>query len=133
MSENTKSEPLKLSDLVKIRGSGFKRARIVELRGGLGPGGQQVYRVRVRSKPTPMDVEVLEEQLLPLTEQAQQDKLTGPAWIFVEGEVGEAFLRRVLPADLARQAELVKTGDNEALPSLVRSCLARRRAPSPSS
>jgi hypothetical protein len=129
MSENTNGASLKLGDLVKIRGSGFKRARIVELRGGLGPGGQQVYRVRVRSKPTPMDVEVLEEQLVSLTEQAQQDKLSRPAYVFLEGEVDETFLRRVLPAELANQTELVKTGDSESLPSLVRSCLARRRAP----
>ena len=55
--------PLKVGDRVRVRGSDYKRARIVELRGPLGPGGAQVYRVRVRRKPKPAYVEVLEEQL----------------------------------------------------------------------
>jgi hypothetical protein len=56
-------QPLKVGDLVKIRNSGYGRVRIVELRGPLGPGGKQVYRVRVRRKPTPAYIEVLEDQL----------------------------------------------------------------------
>jgi hypothetical protein len=63
MSEKNDAEPLKVGDLVTIHNSGFKRARIVELRGALGPGGKQVYRVRVRRKPTPAYIEVLEDQL----------------------------------------------------------------------
>lgn len=55
--------PLKVGDLVKIRHSGYKRVRIVELRGPLGPGGAEVYRVRVRRKPKPAYVEVLADQL----------------------------------------------------------------------
>jgi hypothetical protein len=47
---------------VKVRFTNW-RGRIVELRGPLGPGGAQVYRVRYRGKPRPADVEVLEEQL----------------------------------------------------------------------
>jgi len=54
----------KLGDRVRIRYSGFKSGRIVELRGALGPGGAHIYRVRVRRKPTPMDIEVLEDQLI---------------------------------------------------------------------
>ncbi len=54
---------LKVGDRVKIRNTNFKRARIVELRGPLGPGGAQVYRVRVRRKPKPAYIEVLGEQL----------------------------------------------------------------------
>jgi hypothetical protein len=53
----------KLGDMVKIRYSGFKKAKIVELRGPLAPGGVQVYRVIVRGKPNPMYVEVREDQL----------------------------------------------------------------------
>jgi hypothetical protein len=64
MADKKDTEPLKLGDWVKIRHSGFKRARIVELRGPLGPGGAQIYRVRVRGKPRPMDIEVREDQLV---------------------------------------------------------------------
>jgi hypothetical protein len=64
VTEKKDAEPLKLGDRVKIRNSGFPRGRIVEVRGPLGPGGKQVYRVRVRRKATPMDVEVLEDQLI---------------------------------------------------------------------
>jgi hypothetical protein len=55
---------LKLGDLVKIRHSGRKRGRIVELRGPLAPGGKQVYRVLVRRKPTPVYIELVEDQLV---------------------------------------------------------------------
>ena len=54
---------LKLGDRVKIRLSGGMKGRIVELRGPLGPGGAQVYRVQYRRKPTPAYIEVLEDQL----------------------------------------------------------------------
>lgn len=58
------SPPLfKLGDMVKIRYSGFPRAKIVELRGPLAPGGVQVYRVIVRRKPSPMYIEVREDQI----------------------------------------------------------------------
>jgi hypothetical protein len=64
MAAKKVTEAFKLGEWVKIRYSGFPRARIVELRGPLGPGGAQVYRVRVRGKPRPMDIEVLEDQLV---------------------------------------------------------------------
>ena len=67
MAKNKSGEPLKTGDLVKIRHSGFERARIVELRGPLGPGGAQVYRVRVRAKPKPIYIEVLGDQLILLS------------------------------------------------------------------
>ncbi len=54
--------PFKLGDRVKIRLSSL-RGRIIELRGPLGPGGVEIYRVRVRRKPTPKDIEVREDQL----------------------------------------------------------------------
>ena len=57
------AEPLKLGDRVKIRHSADLRGRIVELRGPLGPGGVQVYRVRIRRKPRPSYIEVREDQL----------------------------------------------------------------------
>jgi len=61
---NEVNDSIKLGDRVKVRGatSGL-RGRVVELRGPLGPKGAQVYRVRVRGKPKPAYVEVLEDQL----------------------------------------------------------------------
>jgi hypothetical protein len=56
-------QPLKVGDLVKIRHSNYRFARIVELRGPLGPGGAEVFRVRIRRKPKPAYVEVLADQL----------------------------------------------------------------------
>jgi hypothetical protein len=53
----------KLGDWVKIRYSGWPRAKIIELRGPLAPGGVQVYRVIVRRKPSPVYIEVREDQL----------------------------------------------------------------------
>ncbi len=60
----------KVGDMVKILRSNYKRAKIVELRGPLGPGGKQVYRVIVRRKPSRAYIEVLEEQLVLLPADA---------------------------------------------------------------
>jgi hypothetical protein len=57
------SQPLKLGDYVKIKYYPDLRARIVELRGPLGPGGAQVYRVRIRFKPRSIYVELPENHL----------------------------------------------------------------------
>jgi hypothetical protein len=54
---------LKLGDRVRIRHSSYPPARIIELRGPLGPGGTQVYRVRIRRKPRPIYIELLEDQM----------------------------------------------------------------------
>ena len=56
----------KLGDYVHIRYSRFPRARIVELRGPLGPGGVEIYRVRIARKPNPIYIEVREDQLEPI-------------------------------------------------------------------
>ncbi len=53
----------KIGDRVNIRDSAGLRGRIVELRGPLGPGGAQIYRVRLRRKPRPSYIEVREDQL----------------------------------------------------------------------
>jgi hypothetical protein len=63
MTGQNLTEPLKTGTLVRIRNSGYGRARIVEYRGPLGPNGARVYRVQVRKKPRPAYTEVLEEQL----------------------------------------------------------------------
>jgi hypothetical protein len=55
---------LKLGDRVKIRLSGGLSGKIVELRGALGPGGAQIYRVLVRRKPEPKYIELREDQLV---------------------------------------------------------------------
>jgi hypothetical protein len=52
-----------VGDRVKILHTADLRGRIVELRGPLGPGGAQIYRVRLRRKPTPAYIEVREDQL----------------------------------------------------------------------
>jgi hypothetical protein len=50
-------------DRVRILHSTGLRGPIVELRGPLGPGGSQIYRVRIRRKPKPGYIEVREDQL----------------------------------------------------------------------
>ena len=57
------TEPLKAGTLVKIRDSGFHRAKIADFLGPLGPKGARVYRVPVQRKPRRMYIEVLEDQL----------------------------------------------------------------------
>ena len=56
-------EPLKDGTAVKILNSGYRRARIAEYRGPLGPKGARVYRVLVQRKPRRVYIEVLEDQL----------------------------------------------------------------------
>ncbi len=59
----SESQPLlKIGDRVKIR-TPEVYGRVVELRGPLGPGGAQIYRIMVRKKPTPAYVEVRADQL----------------------------------------------------------------------
>jgi hypothetical protein len=56
-------EPLKVGTLVKIRDSGYPRARIAENLGPLGPKGARIYRVLVQRKPRRVYIEVREDQL----------------------------------------------------------------------
>jgi hypothetical protein len=64
MSANKDSTPFQLGDRVKIRHS-MMRGRIVELRGPLGPGGANIYRIRLREQQ-PAYIEVREDQLVRL-------------------------------------------------------------------
>ena len=57
------TEPLKIGTIVRVRNSGYRRARVVEFRGPLGPKGARVYRIQVSKKPRPAYLEVLEDQL----------------------------------------------------------------------
>ncbi len=61
-------EPLKPGTLVKILNSGYRRAKVAEYRGPLGPKGARIYRVLVQSKPRRVYIEVREDQLEVLKE-----------------------------------------------------------------
>lgn len=61
-------EPLKAGTVVRIRESGYHRAKIAEFLGPLGPKGARVYRVLVQRKPRRDYIEVLEDQLEVLDE-----------------------------------------------------------------
>ena len=63
MGTQNEIEPLKVGTVVKIRNSGYARAKIAEFRGPLGPQGARVYRVLVQRKPRRVYIEVLEDQL----------------------------------------------------------------------
>lgn len=63
MATQNAAEPLTDGTVVRIRNSGYHRAKIAEFRGPLGPKGARVYRVLVESKPRRVYIEVLEEQL----------------------------------------------------------------------
>jgi hypothetical protein len=53
-----------LGDRVRIRHGYGMRGRIVELRGPLGPNGEQIYRIRInRQYPPARYIEVREDQL----------------------------------------------------------------------
>jgi hypothetical protein len=62
MTQNL-TEPLKSGTVVRIRDSGFHRAKVAEFLGPLGPKGARVYRVLVQRKPRRMYIEVLEDQI----------------------------------------------------------------------
>jgi hypothetical protein len=53
----------KLRDYVRIFQTEWPPGRIVKERGPLGPGGAQLYRVRVGVKPRPIYIELLAEQM----------------------------------------------------------------------
>ena len=64
MDTNPEPEPLHVGTFVKLHYSDYKRVKIVEYRGPLGPGGMRIYRVRVRLKPKPFVAEVREDQIV---------------------------------------------------------------------
>ena len=57
----TTSPPPQLGDRVQVRYYPAWRGRIVELRGPLGPGGVQVYGIRIRRKPKPFYIELTDD------------------------------------------------------------------------
>ena len=60
------TDPLQIGTTVTIRNSGYGKARVVEYRGAIGPKGAKVYRLRVRKRPKPAYIEVLEDQIDPI-------------------------------------------------------------------
>lgn len=50
-------------------------------------------------------------------------------YIFVEGPTDAEFLRRILPPELLKDAEIVPSGGSAGIPSLASSILVRRRKP----
>jgi hypothetical protein len=74
MAVKKATEPLKLGDLVTIRHTRNLRARVVELRGALGEGGKQMYRVRVLQKrgwkPKPTYIDLTEDDVVPIPPKA---------------------------------------------------------------
>jgi len=66
MAKSKQPEPVRafnLGDRVRIKHYARGLARVVELRGALGPGGEEVYRVRVGRKPYASHIELMESQL----------------------------------------------------------------------
>jgi hypothetical protein len=78
MTKRNAGEPLKVGTVVKILHSGFTPGPIVEFRGPLGPGGMNIYRIRIRKKPRPGYIEVREDQL-ELAEPDVNGQQTGSA------------------------------------------------------
>jgi hypothetical protein len=64
MAAKKAAPAFKLGDRVTVRNFPHWRGRIVELRGPLGPGGMQVYGVRLREKPKSTYAELSEDLLI---------------------------------------------------------------------
>jgi hypothetical protein len=64
MATKNASQTFAVGDRVKILHSSNLRGRIVELRGPLGAGGIQVYRVRIAGEPKPTYIELGENQII---------------------------------------------------------------------
>ena len=63
MPTSQSAPAFKFGDRVQLKAPGKPTARIVELRGPQGPGGAQIYRVRIKQWPKAIYVEVREDQL----------------------------------------------------------------------
>jgi hypothetical protein len=66
----------KVGERVKILNFANVRGLIVEMRGPLGPGGSQIYRVRFGEKRRPMFIEVRQDQLEPLASNGRNGTRT---------------------------------------------------------
>ena len=79
MTPNKTFPLFQVGERVKIRHWDW-RARIVEFRGPLGPGGMFVYRVRIPDKPKPRYIELCEDQLIaiPTTTEGEANSSAKP-------------------------------------------------------
>ena len=59
----------KVGDWVSIKNTGYKRVRVAEYRGALGPRGARIYRILLRKRPLDY-VEVREDQLEHVAEES---------------------------------------------------------------
>jgi hypothetical protein len=64
MAQKQTSPQFNVGDRVKILHSDNWQGRIVELRGPLGTGGLQIYRLRILQDPKPSYIEVGEDQIV---------------------------------------------------------------------
>jgi len=64
MAVKKAAQTFKLGDRVTVRHFPNWRGRIVELRGPLGPGGMQIYGIRIREKPKSAYIELREDELI---------------------------------------------------------------------
>src|SRR5271163_4531492 len=63
MSKQKATPILRVGDYVTIPKTTYPNGRIVEARGRLGPGGAQIFRVRIPDKPKPIYIELREDQM----------------------------------------------------------------------
>lgn len=80
MSEPIRPAPVRafnLGDRVRIKHYARGPAKVVELRGALGPGGEEVYRVRVGRKPYTSYIELMESQLEMVSPEGARPKAKG--------------------------------------------------------
>jgi hypothetical protein len=63
MAKKQVVEDFQVGDWVKISHYGINPGKVIELRGPLGPGGMQIYLVRVRGKGRPKYIELRADQL----------------------------------------------------------------------
>jgi hypothetical protein len=63
MAKKKSTALLRVGDHVTIPHTTYPAGRIVESRGPLGPGGAQIYRIRVRDRRKPIYIELREDQL----------------------------------------------------------------------
>ena len=72
-------EDFQLGDIVVVKLHPKIRAKVIELRGPLGPNGEQVYRIRFSKRFMRRQAEVLPEQLRLLRREETAAPLSPPA------------------------------------------------------
>jgi hypothetical protein len=80
VAKRKQQEPIdfQLGDRVQIRYYPDWKGRIVELRGALGPGGVDIYRVRIGRTARPILIEVRGDQLIRLPARKKRSRNATP-------------------------------------------------------